>query len=119
MLFYLDEMPARVHHASESELLFPRIRERCPALRPVLDRLEAEHERGDAAVRELEARPYGLAGMGDSHRASFRAGGTYTHHNYLGHMEVEESYVLPVAGDYLSPPTGASLTRPYGVSAAN
>ena len=37
MLFYLDEMPARVHHASESELLFPRIRERCPALRPVLD----------------------------------------------------------------------------------
>jgi len=36
MLFYLDEMPARMHHASESELLFPKIRERCPALRPVL-----------------------------------------------------------------------------------
>ena len=34
MLFYLDDVPARVHHVTESELLFPRIRERCPALRP-------------------------------------------------------------------------------------
>ncbi|VTU27248.1 hemerythrin domain-containing protein [Variovorax sp. PBL-E5] len=103
MLFYLDEMPARMHHASESELLFPKIRERCPALHPVLDRLEAEHERCDCAVRELAHALTAWEVMGEVHRESFQlllhAHGTL----YLGHMEVEESYVLPVAADYLSP----------------
>jgi len=103
MLFYLDEMPARVHHASESELLFPRIRERCPALRPVLDRLDAEHERGESAVRELEHALTAWEVMGEVHRESFELL-VRTHVNgYLGHMEVEESYVLPVAADFLSP----------------
>jgi hemerythrin-like domain-containing protein len=103
MLFYLDEMPARVHHASESELLFPRIRERCPALRPVLDRLEAEHERGESAVRELEQALTAWEVMGEARRESFELL-VRTHINvYLGHMEVEESYVLPVAVDFLSP----------------
>jgi hemerythrin-like domain-containing protein len=102
MLFYLDEVPARVHHATESELLFPRIRERCPALRPVLDRLEAEHERGGPAMRELE---HGLTAwqmLGAARREHFQSlVHTFTR-VYLGHMEVEENYVLPVAGDYLS-----------------
>ena len=102
MLFYLDEVPARVHHAKESELLFPRIRERCPALRPVLDRLEAEHARGETAVRELERCLTAWHLIGDGRRDHFQS----LVHNftrlYLGHMEVEENYVLPVAGDFLS-----------------
>jgi len=103
MLFYLDEMPARMHHASESELLFPKIRERCPALRPVLARLEAEHERGESSVRELEHALTAWELMGEVHRESFQLL-LHTHSTvYLGHMEVEESYVLPVAADYLSP----------------
>lgn len=103
MLFYLDEMPTRVHHASESELLFPLIRERCPALCPVLDRLEAEHARGESSVRELEHALTAWELMGDARRESFELL-VQTHASaYLGHMEVEESYVLPVAADYLSP----------------
>lgn len=102
MLFYLDEVPARVHHATESELLFPRIRERCPALRPVLDRLDAEHERGGTDVRELERGLTAWQLMGEGRRDHFQSlVHTFTR-VYLGHMEVEENYVLPVAGDYLS-----------------
>lgn len=103
MLFYLDEMPSRLHHASESELLFPRIRERCPALRPVLDRLEAEHARGESAIRELEHALTAWQLMGDARRESFELLLQTYANVYLGHMEVEESYVLPVAIDYLSP----------------
>lgn len=102
MLFYLDEVPARVHHATESELLFPRIRERCPALRPVLDRLEAEHEHGGTDVRELERGLTAWQLMGEGRRDHFRSlVHTFTR-VYLGHIEVEENYILPVAGDYLS-----------------
>lgn len=102
MLFYLDEMPARVHHASESELLFPRIRERCPALRPVLDRLEAEHARGETSVRELEHALSAWQLMGQTRREAFELLVETYCGTYLGHMEVEENYVLPVAMDYLS-----------------
>ena len=103
MLFYMDEMAARVHHANESQLLFPRIRQRCPALRPVLDRLLAEHDRGESAVRELEHSLMAWQVMGEERREAFELMlGAYVE-GYLGHMEVEESYVLPVAMDYLSP----------------
>lgn len=103
MLFYLDEVPSRLHHASEGELLFPRIRERCPALRPVLDRLEADHERGESSIRELEHALTAWQLMGDARRESFELLLRTYANVYLGHMEVEESYVLPVAIDYLSP----------------
>ena len=39
MLLYVDEFPERLHHRKESELLFPRVRERVPDLGPVLVRL--------------------------------------------------------------------------------
>jgi hemerythrin-like domain-containing protein len=102
MLFYMDEMPARLHHAAESELLFPRIRERCPPLRPVLDRLEAEHGRAEIAVQELERALTAWQLMGDERREGFELPLRAYVQGYLGHMEVEENYVLPVAQDYLS-----------------
>jgi hypothetical protein len=44
MLFYVDEFPEKLHHRKESELLFPKIRQRCPELSAtVLDRLDREH----------------------------------------------------------------------------
>jgi hemerythrin-like domain-containing protein len=101
MLVYLDEVPAHVHHANENLLLFPLIRERCPALRPVLDRLEAEHGRVEQAMRELGHALNAWQVMGDMRREAFELlARTYTD-SYLGHMAVEEDYILPVAMDYL------------------
>lgn len=101
MLLYLDEIPAQVHHANESALLFPRIRERCPALRPVLDRLEADHARGESAVRELEHALSAWEVMGEERREAFELVLRAFVDGYIGHMEVEENYILPVAMDYL------------------
>lgn len=101
MLVYLDEMPARVHHASEGGLLFPLIRERCPALRPVLDRLESEHERGEWLVRELGHALGAWQVKGEVQREAFELLARAYIESYLGHMKVEEDYVLPVAMDYL------------------
>lgn len=102
LLLYLDEMPAQVHHMNESELLFPCIRLRCPALRPVLDRLEAEHGRGESSVRDLEQALTAWQTQGEAHREPFERLLSAFSAGYLGHMEVEENYVLPVAMDYLS-----------------
>ena len=53
MLFYVDECPERLHHPKESKRLFPQVRARCPELGPTLDRLDADHGHGEAAIREL------------------------------------------------------------------
>ena len=102
MLFYMDEMPARLHHAAEEELLFPRIRERCPPLRPVLDRLQAEHARGESTVQSLERALTAWQVIGEDRREAFEMLLRGYVDSYLGHMEVEENYVLAVAQDYLS-----------------
>ena len=49
----MDEFPERLHHPKESELLFPQVRECCPALAATLDRLDADPARGAAAIRQL------------------------------------------------------------------
>ncbi len=122
MLFYMEEMPARLHHTAEEQLLFPRIRERCPALRPVLDRLEAEHGRGEATVHGLERALTAWELMGDERREAFELPLRVFVEGYLGHMEVEENYVLSVAQDYLSEADWldlhAALTHQRGALAA-
>lgn len=121
-LFYLDEMPARLHHRAEEDVLFPRIGERCPALRPVLARLTAEHGRGEACVPGLERALTAWEVVGEERREAFELPLRIFVEGYLGHMEVEESYVLPVAQDYLSEvdwrDLHAALTRRHGALAA-
>ena len=97
MLFYVDEFPERLHHPKESELLFPRVRERCPALAATLDRLDADHARGEAAIRQLEHALLAYEVLGDSRRAAFIQALDGYVHGYLAHMAVEESEVLPAA----------------------
>lgn len=122
MLFYMDEIPARLHHTAEEQVLFPRIRERCPALHPVLDRLEAEHGRGESTVQGLERALTAWELMGDERREAFEMPLRVFVEGYLGHMEVEENYVLPVAQDYLSDADWrdlhAALTHQRGPQAA-
>lgn len=47
MLFYIDEFPERLHHPKESDLLFPRVAKREPAVLPVITRLEQDHMKGE------------------------------------------------------------------------
>lgn len=97
MLFYVDEFPERLHHAKETQLLFPRLRERAPELAPVLDRLDAEHAKGEAAIRELEHALLAFEVMGEPRRADFEQAAERYVRFYLEHMALEETEVLPAA----------------------
>jgi hypothetical protein len=43
------------HHSHESYLLFPALRQANPALKPVVDKLEADHQHVSALLDEVEA----------------------------------------------------------------
>lgn len=97
MLFYVDEFPERLHHPKETELLFPRVRERCPELASVLDQLDHDHAIGERAIRELEHSLLAFEVIGEPRRAAFEQAVERYQRFYLEHMGVEENQVLPAA----------------------
>ena len=102
MLFYVDEFPEKLHHTKESTLLFPMLRNQSAEAEAVLDKLDAEHARGEAAIRKLEHELLGFEMMGATEqgprrRERFERAMEEYIDFYLGHMHVEETFVLPLA----------------------
>lgn len=97
------EVPVRENQASENNIFFPLIAARCPVLVPVLKRLQADHARGELNVRELKQALAAWEAAGAERGEGFDFLLQAFSATYLGHMEVEEQYVIPVAMDYLSP----------------
>jgi hemerythrin-like domain-containing protein len=102
MLFYIDEFPERLHHTKESELLFPPVARLAPETREAIDRLEKDHQRGEAAVRELQYLLLAWELIGDARRGAFDAAAKRYLAFYLEHMRLEETVILPVAQKVLS-----------------
>jgi hemerythrin-like domain-containing protein len=114
MLFYVDEFPQKLHHPKETLLLFPRLRGLGARTDAVLDRLDREHAQGEQAIRELEHQLLAFETMADTaqgpaRREAFES----TLHRYVGdylaHMQVEETAILPLAVATLAP--GCSRCR--------
>jgi hemerythrin-like domain-containing protein len=113
MLFYLDEFPERLHHAKETQLLFPRVRERCPELGAVLDRLQIDHARGEATIRDLEHALLAFEMLGEPRRDVFEQAVQRYVGAYLHHMAVEETQVLPAAREHFSAADWAQLDAAF------
>ncbi|MEO8856347.1 MAG: hemerythrin domain-containing protein [Burkholderiaceae bacterium] len=102
MLFYIDEFPEKMHHPKESELLFPKVARLVPSTLETLQRLEQDHIRGEASVRELQHELLAWELLGDSRRDKFRTAAKSYVDFYLEHMRLEERAILPQAEKALS-----------------
>ena len=101
MLFYIDEIPERLHHPKESRLLFPLVLQRAPEVAPVLAQLEQDHAGGEAAVRQLQHLLLAWELMGEPRRAPFANELARYVQFYMEHMRLEETQVLPLAQQHL------------------
>lgn len=91
------------HETRESKLLFPKLRKRCPPLGSVLDRMESEHKGLAGGLAALLARiPQGSDMWQRQDFESFCADWHQFASTVIGHMSVEESYIVPVAADFLT-----------------
>lgn len=113
MLFYIDEFPERLHHPKESELLFARLAQAAPELRPVLCRLEAEHIDGERRVRELQHLLLGWELVGETRRAAFVDAAEEYVRFYLKHMQIEETQLLPRAEEALTEADWTALDEAF------
>ncbi len=114
MLFYVDEFPERLHHKKESELLFPKLRALAPDLRQTLDDLEADHNHGERAIRELQHTLLAWEQMGEPRREKFEQQLKVYTARYLNHMRREETEILPRAVATLSAADWAQLDQAFG-----
>ena len=113
MLFYVDEFPERLHHPKESGLLFPMLRARSPLMRETLDKLDAEHARGERAIRDLQHALLGFEMMGEARRTTFEQAAERYVSMYLTHMEVEERHILPLTCEVFTPEDWAELDEAF------
>ena len=113
MLFYIDEFPERLHHPAESKLLFPRLVRCAPELIPVIRELEADHQKGESKVRELQHLLLAWELLGESRRPFFEQSAREYVRFYLEHMHCEETQLLPVAERLLTPGDWAELDAAF------
>lgn len=113
MLFYIDEFPERLHHTKESRLLFPKLRQRVPGLVEILARLDAEHAKGETAIRHLEHLLLAFEVMGEARREAFEVGVSRYVEFYLTHMGIEEQTLLPAALAHFSPEDWDELNQAF------
>ncbi len=116
MLFYIDEFPERLHHPSESDLRFPKLARARPDLMPGIERLESDHMRGEARVRELQHLLLAWELVGDSRRPAFEEALKAYVAFYLDHMHAEESQLLPAARQALAAADWAELDSRFDAS---
>jgi hemerythrin-like domain-containing protein len=116
MLFYIDEFPERLHHPKESELLFPKVRQRRPEMAVVIDALDDDHARGQASVRELQHRLLAYELLGEPRREAFETAAQRYVERYLQHMAMEEATVLPAAREALLPQDWEELDAAFGAN---
>src|SRR6266568_9021288 len=90
MIYYIDTVPERFHHPKEDRYLFALLRARCPAARPLLDRLGAEHRLGAEKIRTLEQALARYEQGGDSEFAAFDEAVTGYAELHWKHMRSEE-----------------------------
>lgn len=97
MLFYIAEFPEKRHHRHESDLLFPKLRALSPGMRGLLDRLDEDHRRGDARIRELEHALTAFELLGPGRRDEFEDAARRYVDFHLAHIALEEREILPLA----------------------
>lgn len=116
MLLYIDEFPERLHHVKETQVLFARLRLRAPRMKVLLDRLDREHERGEAAVRVLQHALLAYELIGESRRAAFAEALQRYAAFYREHMRVEEREVLPLAEELLGDDDWREIDAAFGAN---
>jgi hemerythrin-like domain-containing protein len=116
MLFYIDEFPERLHHPKESQILFPRVLRQAPEIADTLAKLEKDHAGSETAVRELQHLLLAWELVGESRHAAFAQAATQYLENYLAHMRLEETVVLPAAQRVLSEGDWAELDAAFATN---
>jgi hemerythrin-like domain-containing protein len=114
---YVDEYPEQLHHPKEDKHLFARLLLRAPQTRPLIEDLQAEHEKSARLIRELERALLFFEEDWPGDRREFQqALDAYAEFQWK-HMRKEEEQLLPLAERYLEAGDWAEIQRAFAANA--
>jgi hemerythrin-like domain-containing protein len=113
LLFYIDAFPERLHHPKETEHLFRLLRERSADAKAVLDRLDADHAKGEQEILRLEHRLLEYEMLGAHRFPAFAAAVETFCDRYMEHMQIEERDILPLARQVLTKEDWAAIDAEF------
>jgi iron-sulfur cluster repair protein YtfE (RIC family) len=97
VLWFLD-----VHHNGEEELVFPRLRERCPEQASLVDTMVAQHHEVVQLLEDASASRRAWAD-GDLAAQGVLADQLQALHDHtVTHLDQEEAQLLPLCADYMT-----------------
>ncbi|MEO8347153.1 MAG: hemerythrin domain-containing protein [Betaproteobacteria bacterium] len=103
MVYYIDTFPERCHHPKEDDWLFRLLQQRYPPAGEVLERLRAEHRAGATKLKQLEQALLRYEQGGQREFPIFVAAVEGYVAFERNHMRCEETEVMPLAQEYLTP----------------
>lgn len=102
MLYYLDSFTSRLHHPQEDQFLFQPLHARGGEAVAIVDDLESEHARGEAAMRSLEQTLLRYETGGEREFVAFATAVEGFCDFYFRHMRKEETLAMPLADKLFS-----------------
>ena len=129
MLRYIENVPDRLHHPKEDQVLFPALTRNSPAAMQLIGRLERDHVRGTPLIGALRSAFHAFSyGTANGLNQLATAVDDFAEF-YWDHMRTEEKQLLPLAlahltagdwqrvasafGDNTDPLFGAQLADEY------
>lgn len=104
ILWFLD-----VHHNGEEELVFPRLRERCPESAALVDTMESQHHEVVHLLKDAGVSRTAWAAGDDAVQATLADQLQALHDATATHLDQEEAGLLPLCADFLTPEEWGAL----------
>jgi hemerythrin-like domain-containing protein len=113
MIEYIKELPEKVHHPKEDDVLFARLRARCSEAIPIIEGLEEEHRQGPARMVALEQALSLYQRRGADALAAFQTAVRHYVEQEWRHMATEEGKILPLATRHLDAQDWADIVTAF------
>jgi hemerythrin-like domain-containing protein len=113
MIEYITQVPDKLHHPKEDDVLFRIMRERVPAAGSLIDKLQADHVEGARHTGQLEAALARYRSEGSPAFAAFEALARGYVDAMTRHIRLEEAELLPLARGRLSATDWAEIDAAF------
>jgi branched-chain amino acid transport system ATP-binding protein len=113
MIEYITEVPDKLHHPKEDDVLFVKILEVLPELAPLIAKLQHDHVQGARSTLALRDALRQYQQAGDPGFAEFDRVASHYIESSWKHLGVEEKELLPLARQRLAPQDWAGIDAAF------
>ncbi len=113
LIEYITEVPDKLHHPKEDEVLFVAMRRALPECEELIQKLEHDHEQGTLATLQLRAALKSYQAQAATGLDAFDAAATRYIDSTWKHISLEERELLPLAVRKLSPQDWAGIDAAF------